>query len=286
MENEKKKSKGIIGNGFVGGAIYENFKEFYKFLIYDTNPERSNCGAIYEVLHNTDIIFVSLPTPFDKSTGRCDISIIGKVMAQINYWYNDNIIILKSTIPPGTCKWIRSMYPKIRLVYSPEFLTEKNAVCDFKESNRVIFGGDVPDISKVLEMFTRHFPDKSYQITDYQTAEMVKYFTNTFLATKVSFANEIYDICSKLDINYEKVKDLALLDPRIGPTHLTVPGPDGRRGFGGTCFPKDLMALIGHSQINKHNPLFLKATWEKNLENRPEKDWDLTTKESVSEEEK
>jgi len=283
MGNEEETPKGVIGNGFVGNAIYENFKEFYKFFIYDTNKERSNCGAIYDVLHNTDIIFAALPTPIDESIGRCDVSVIGKVMAQVNMWYNNNIIVLKSTVPPGTCEWIRSAYPKIRLVYSPEFLTERNSAQDFKTSSRAIFGGSKDDTDEVLKLFKKHFPNKNYQVTDYKTAEMVKYFTNTFLATKVSFANEVYDICENLGINYTKVKDLALLDPRIGKSHLDVPGHDGSRGFGGTCFPKDLLSLIGHSEVNKHDPEFLKSVWKKNLEVRSNKDWKLLKGRAVTE---
>jgi UDPglucose 6-dehydrogenase len=274
---------GLIGKGFVGNAIYENFKDFHEFMIYDKDPTRANCNAIYEVLHHTKIIFVALPTPMTKE-GCCDISIIGKVMAAIHYWYNDNIIILKSTVPPGTCDWIKKIYPQMRLVYSPEFLTEKNSIEDFKNSSRVVFGGEQKDIKVVKDLFEKHFVGKNYQLTDYKTAEMVKYFTNTFLATKVSFANEMYDICQALSIEYDKVKDLALLDVRIGKSHLNTPGPDQARGFGGTCFPKDLLALIDHSDKNKYNPLFLRAVWEKNLEVRPEKDWELLKGRAISEE--
>ena len=115
---------GIIGNGFVGNAIYHNFKNNYDILIYDKDPDKSTVSDIRELCFNAKIIFVALPTPMQKS-GKCDLSIIFNVMTQISYWYNDNIIILKSTIPPGTCQKIKKIHKNIRIVFSPEFLTEK-----------------------------------------------------------------------------------------------------------------------------------------------------------------
>ena len=117
------------------------------------------------------------------------------------------------------------------------------------------------------------FPKKEYRITDWQTAETVKYYINTFLATKVSFANEMKQICATTGAEYDAVKDLALLDDRIGKSHLLVPGPDGYHGFGGKCFAKDLNALIHYSISNNIKPTMLQASWQKNLEVREEKDW-------------
>lgn len=263
---------GLIGNGFVGNAIYENLKKSYVFCIYDKDPSKANVDNIREVCHNTKIIFVALPTPMEQS-GCCDLSIIYNIMTQISYWYADNIIILKSTVPPGTCQKIKHLHPELRIVFSPEFLTESNYIEDFKNCNRMIFGGDIEDTSECLKLLSSVFPDKSYLMTDLKTAEMVKYFINTFLAVKVSFANEMKQICNNADINYDDVKKLALYDSRISKSHLMVPGPDGSHGFGGTCFPKDINALIYFATTGGINPLVLKAAWEKNLEVRENKDW-------------
>ena len=122
-------------------------------------------------------------------------------------------------------------------------------------------------------MFKSIFPEKKYLRADWKTAETVKYFINSLLATKVSFANEIKQICDAIDVQYDEVKELALLDDRIGNTHLTVPGPDGSMGFGGTCFPKDLNCLIYFAAENGVTPLILKSVWEKNLSVRDNKDW-------------
>jgi len=263
---------GLIGNGFVGNAIYHNLKDNNDFLIYDKDPSRSTAAHIREVCHGTKIIFVALPTPMYPD-GRCDLSIILNAMAQIACWYNDNIVILKSTVPPGTCDQIQKIHEKIRMVFSPEFLTEKNSIEDFKNCNRVIFGGDEKDVLLCEELFKKSFPDKDYLRTDATTAEVVKYFLNTFLATKVSFANEMYDMCEAVGVSYDHMLEMALYDKRLTKTHFLVPGPDGDRGFGGTCFPKDLNALISFCERKDIDCQVLSAVWDKNLKVRNNLDW-------------
>ena len=263
---------GIIGNGFVGRAVHENLKRVYKTIIYDINPELSDCKSISEVTKQSDCIFVSVPTPMHMD-GTPDLSIIYDVMEKVAESYSDNIIILKSTVVPGTSREIIKRFPNLKLVFSPEFLTEANAIGDFKSCNRMIFGGDPEDAQVCVNMLKKVFPGKEYKITDWETAETVKYYINAFLATKVSFANEMKQICTAIEIDYNKVRDLALLDSRIGKSHLQVPGPDGHHGFGGKCFAKDLNALMYFSTLNKIKPTMLQAAWQKNLEVREEKDW-------------
>jgi nucleotide sugar dehydrogenase len=263
---------GLIGHGFVGGAVYENLKNDYKFLIYDRKPAKANCENIKQVVDNAEVIFVALPTPM-YSNGECDLTIIFAVMSEIYQHYKNNIIILKSTVLPGTCQEIRRRHPDMRIVFSPEFLTEANYIEDFKNCNRMIFGGDARDTAECVRLLQTVFPSKYYFTTDWETAETVKYFINTFLATKVSFANEMKQICDVIGTDYNKVVKLALYDDRIGKSHLKVPGPDGYSGFGGKCFPKDLNALMYFSLTNDIKPVILKASWEKNLEVREEHDW-------------
>jgi UDPglucose 6-dehydrogenase len=275
---------GLIGNGFVGGAIYENLKETYSFLIYDKDPDRSTASNIREVCHNSKIIFVALPTPMQKN-GKCDLSIVFNVMNQISYWFNDNIVVLKSTVPPGTCEKIKKIHSNLRIVFSPEFLTEANSIEDFKNCNRVIFGGDKVDVDECIEVLSIVFPNKSYFKTNWHTAEMVKYFINTFLAVKVSFANEMKQICDLTGVDYDEIKSLSLQDSRIGKSHLMVPGPDGDFGFGGTCFAKDINSLIYFAEEIGADPLVLKSAWEKNLQVRQVKDWLQKEGRAVSSEE-
>ena len=263
---------GLIGNGFVGSAIYENLKSDYNFVIYDRKPDKSNCESIEQVISKAKVVFVALPTPM-YSHGECDLTIIFDAMREIYKHYNDNIIILKSTVLPGTCEQIKEAHPDMRIVFSPEFLTEANHIEDFKNCNRMIFGGHPDDTAECVRLLQTVFPDKSYLTTQCRTAEMVKYFINTFLATKVSFANEIKQICDHAGISYNNVVRLALYDERIGKSHLAVPGPDSYCGFGGKCFPKDLNALMYFLLSNDIEPIMLKAAWEKNLQVREEHDW-------------
>lgn len=274
---------GLIGKGFVGDAIYQNLKNDHDFLVYDIDDNKKNVSNIRDVIHGAKIIFVALPTPMKKD-GSCDLSIIFKSMAQISYWYNNNIIILKSTVVPGTCESIKALYPELRIVFSPEFLTEANYVNDFKECNRIILGGNFEDTTECAEMFKSVFPNKHYLFTNHRTSEMVKYFINNFLAVKVSFANEIKHICDISGISYDEVKNLALFDERIGRSHLMVPGPDGELGFGGTCFPKDINAMINYAINLGITPSVLEAAWEKNLKVRENKDWLSMKGRAVSEE--
>jgi UDPglucose 6-dehydrogenase len=114
-------------------------------------------------------------------------------------------------------------------------------------------------------------------------AELVKYTTNCFLATKVSFANEIKQVCDSLDVDYDKVVEYAIKDKRLGGSHWSVPGPDGLLGFGGSCFPKDLNALLSKAyELDvKCNTIY--GAWLTNLEVRPEKDWEKLIGRAVSE---
>ena len=272
---------GIIGKGFVGNAVYENLKNNFSVISYDKDRTKSDCNNIRDLCHSTNVIFVCLPTPM-RPDGSCDLSIIFGVLAQVAYWYNNNIVVLKSTIPPGTCERILGLHPDLKLVFSPEFLTERNSVEDFKTCNRVIFGGKASDTQSCVDLFKTIYPDKIYKQTDHKTAEVVKYYINTFLASKISFANEIKQICDSIEVEYSDVKKLALLDERIGKTHLDAPGHDGNYGFGGTCFPKDLNSFIYFAELNKVEPIVLKSIWSKNIEVRKNRDWERMPGRAVS----
>ena len=131
-------------------------------------------------------------------------------------------------------------------------------------------------------MFRKPFPSIPIVITEWQTAEMIKYFTNCFLATKVTFANQMYQICLDNNLDYDKVTELALFDDRIGKSHLAVPGPDGDLGFGGHCFPKDLAAMIAFGAINNGNTEFLQTVQDFNDKCRRIRDWEQMKGRAVS----
>tara|TARA_R100000388_G_scaffold94903_1_gene84095 strand:- start:75 stop:926 length:852 start_codon:yes stop_codon:yes gene_type:complete len=275
---------GIVGQGFVGTAIREGLSHIFNMQTYDKfKEEASTCSSLEELSRKVEILFVCLPTPMNKD-GSCNLSIIESVIEELDGYKNNNIAIIKSTIPPGTTERLNSQCQNLKVVFSPEFLTEANFIDDFKNQNRVIIGGPRPASTKVKNLFTKAFPGITIIKTGSNTAESVKYFTNCFLAVKVGFANEFKQICDKVNVDFDKVVEYGLYDKRIGSTHFSVPGPDGRLGFGGSCFPKDLNALISIASESGVKPLVLTAAWEKNLEVRPERDWEALKGRAVMEE--
>lgn len=285
---------GIIGQGFVGSAIREGLKENYTILTYDL--DKNKCNSTHkELCNNSDIVFVCVPTPM-RIDGSCDTRILESAIDDV---YDEccktgifPILIIKSTVPPGTTDRIDAKYKDMKVLFSPEFLTEANSFEDFKNQNRIIVGvpnQDVDQVSseaeKVIKMLSKVFKEKTYiMISTAKEAEMCKYFINCFLATKVIFANQMYDICKSAGLDYNVVKFLSLLDPRIGKSHMMVPGPDGDRGFGGHCFPKDLSALIKFGMDNNvpYAAKFLQEVKNYNTLVRENKDWEKMKGRAIS----
>jgi nucleotide sugar dehydrogenase len=264
---------GIIGQGFVGNAVYQKFKNYYDILTYDLDTSKSNSSR-ENLIEKSNIIFTCLPTPMNAD-GSCNISIVDSVLDEINKAAQQKkIVVIKSTIPPNTTATFNKKYKNLDIVFNPEFLTERNAVSDYENQNRIILGGPRPATTTLKQIFSKVFPEAHIIKTDSTHAEMVKYLTNTFLSVKVSFANEIYQTCQALDIDYDKVVEYATLDERLGNSHWAVPGPDGDLGFGGTCFPKDLSALIHLTSQHQTLNNVLKATMETNNMVRTNRDWE------------
>tara|TARA_A100001515_G_scaffold23433_1_gene18067 strand:- start:48761 stop:49591 length:831 start_codon:yes stop_codon:yes gene_type:complete len=275
------KSVGVVGQGFVGQAVKEGFESFYKIETYD-KFKHSTCESIQDLCEKTKTIFVCVPTPMRKD-GSCDTSIVKEVVYEINRFAKNHILVIKSTVPPGTTEVLNKECENLQVVFNPEFLTEANFLNDFKNQNRIIIGGPRPASTKIKNLYTKVFPNVPVIKTGSSTAEMVKYFTNCFLAVKVSFANEFRQFCEQVDVDYDKVVEYGLHDLRLGKTHFASPGPDLKYGFGGSCFPKDINALIQFAKKLNINPVVLEAAWKKNLEVRPEKDWEQLKGRAVSE---
>ena len=284
-----KKTIGIIGQGFVGSAIREGMNNAFNVETYDIDPgKQSTVKNISELVDKVDeIIFVCLPTPMNQS-GRCDTRIVETAISDINdanrRLNKSTIAVIKSTVEPGTTDRLNDRYSHITIIFNPEFLTEANSYNDFKNQNRIIIGGPRPASTKVKTMYRKAFPKVPIVKTGANVAETVKYFINCFLATKVSFANEMKQVCDKINVDFDKVVEYALYDDRIGNSHLSVPGPDGSMGFGGHCFPKDLNAIRFVADECGINPTVLTAVWEKNLEVRKsaERDWESMIGRAVS----
>lgn len=263
---------GIIGQGFVGTAVNEGLKPFFKIETFDIN-KNSTCNSLEELSKKSEVIFVCLPTPMELN-GSCHLDIVENTLLGLDLAEECKTIVVKSTIPPGTTEKWNKKFNHIQVVFNPEFLTEANSIEDYKNQNRIIIGGPRPATTKVKRIFAKVFPKVPIIKTGSTTAEMVKYFGNCFLATKVSFANEMYQICEGLNIDYDKVIEYVKYDERIGYSHLNVPGPDGDFGYGGHCFPKDVKALINVAHNLNISPKVLLATDIKNNDVRKNRDWE------------
>lgn len=263
---------GIIGQGFVGNAIYQKFKNYYNIKTFDIKG-MIYCNSNEQETLNNDIIFICLPTPMNED-GSCHTDIVEAAIKRVFEFGVAKTIVIKSTIPPGTCAKWNKQFKSIDVVFNPEFLTEANAVQDFENQTRIILGGPRNSTTKLKTIYSKVFPKATIVKTDSTYAEMVKYVTNSFLATKVSFANEMYQICNGLNVDYDKVIEYACYDERLGKSHWNVPGPDGDFGYGGHCFPKDVQALISVAENLGIFPEMLISTHQKNSEVRTHRDWE------------
>ena len=268
---------GIIGNGFVGKATHVLNNENINMYCYDINPEL--CvpkGLDLKDMNKCEIIFVSVPTPMNKDGSVC-LKIVESVINDLNKNNYKGFIVIRSTVLPGTSD-------RLNVYFMPEFLTEKNYLEDFKTNPLWIFGllntdRDESFKKSIKKLFDYAFNSKC--ITSNKTefmlnkeAEMVKYFRNTFLSVKVSYCNEIYEYCKSKGIDYDRIRNIAASDKRIGLSHTQVPGHDGQFGFGGTCFPKDTNGLLFDMKKNNLNSYILEAAIERNeTHDRPQKDW-------------
>lgn len=271
---------GIIGNGFVGKATQQLESSKVNLLCYDINPELCKPAGctLNDLVDKCDIIFISVPTPMNQD-GSCHLKILDSVVEQISKIcdLNDTLVVVRCTVPPGTAD-------RLNCYYMPEFLTERNYLEDFKNNSEWVFGlkGTSQDnkfkesIKSLLTTSVEHGKIKysNHTFLKNKEAEMVKLFRNTFLATKVAFCNEIYDFCQAESIDYSTMIKHACNDSRIGHSHTMVPGHDGKRGYGGTCFPKDIKNLYNLMKVNNQDSYILKNVIDRNeIVDRKEKDW-------------
>tara|TARA_X000000368_G_scaffold135135_1_gene106095 strand:+ start:1555 stop:2427 length:873 start_codon:yes stop_codon:yes gene_type:complete len=283
----KKINIGIIGRGFVGSAVEFGFSpqtgcDWANLKVFDIDPLKST-NSLEETINESDFIFVSLPTPSNEDNS-INIDILFDAFKDINNINkrDDNIFLVRSTVVPGTCEKLSATFPNQNIVFNPEFLTERSANFDFINQSRYILGGDKKNTAKTSELFRKRF-GKSIAVieTNFNTAEMIKYMCNCFFATKVSFLNEMKLVADKSEVDWDTAIDGFIRDGRIGHSHLQVPGPDGKNGFGGSCFPKDVRAMISFGESLGIDMTTLNGVWDTNLQVRPEKDWEKLVGRSV-----
>ena len=270
---------GIIGNGFVGSAIAEGFKHYTDVKIYDKDNSKSS--NLIEHTLQQDIVFICVPTPMSiKENGKCDLSIIEDVFSKADELDTKSILVIKSTVEIGTTNKLQKKYPKLHILHSPEFLTARTAKLDFITPSRNIVGYSSKFTTLdgrpncLVDLYKERFPGCNCLLMTSDESETVKYVANCFFSLKISYFNQIKLLCDKLNINWDKVIEGVLSDGRIGISHYQVPGHDGKYGFGGTCFPKDINSLIVTMSNAGINPTILKSAWDLNLKVRPEKDWE------------
>lgn len=227
---------GIMGVGMVGGALKKYFEKIgITPFVYDKGLA---LGSVEDV-NNADMIFVCVPTPFDENNGF-DLSYVKEACNNIK---GEKIIVIKSTVIPGTTEKLQKEYPQHKFLFNPEFLTELTADQDMSYPDRQIVGYTKESFT-VAEDLLLILPLAPFEkIMPATEAELVKYFGNTWFATKVAFANQMYDLCQKVGANYDVIAESASADKRIGRSHLEVWHKE-YRGYGGKCLPKDIKALI------------------------------------------
>jgi nucleotide sugar dehydrogenase len=271
---------GIVGIGFVGNALDTVLGQFYRIERYDLEPSKATVADLEQLTEVVDgPIFLAVPTPM-QGDGRCDTSRVESIVHRLDACVQSRrqgrrrVVVIKSTVEPGTTARLNTECQYLEVVFNPEFLTEANAVEDFRNQNRIILGGSQPATRAVRQVYETAFPDAVIFETSSDAAELVKYVTNGFLAIKVAFANEVEALCQALGLTYDEVKRMATCDARLGTTHWGVPGLDGRRGFGGSCLPKDLRALMSVALRLGTPAGTMEGAWATNLRVRPERDWE------------
>ena len=272
----KKFKVGIIGNGFVGEAISFAFSSVSDLYVYDIDPSKSLNDL--KSVHACDFVFICVPTPMFED-GSQDLSYVENAFEKAT---NKPIYILKSTVLPGTTEKFSKKYSNIKIIFSPEFLTERTAKLDMLTQSRIILGGEFSLTEEAKTLFNQRFKIKNIIQTDSKTAELTKYMNNTFFATKVSIMNEFKLLSNKIGANWEDALKGFVSDGRIGDSHLNVPGHDGKLGYGGTCFPKDVNALLSFSKKYDIQLNTIAGGWKTNLKVRTEKDWEDKQGRSVS----
>ena len=277
-----KQKIGIFGNGFVGSAVQFGFSPSTgcdcEVRVYDKNPLKS-VDTIEDTVNKSDFIFLSVPTPSNKD-GSMNLDIVEQALQDISEVNEreDNVVLLRSTVVPGTTRKLQSKYTKLNIVFNPEFLTERSAKYDFINQSRIIIGGGKGhafEVGATADLFRWRFGDSVPVIeTNWETAELIKYMSNCFFTTKISYMNEMYQIANKCEADWEVVLDGFFRDGRVGHSHMNVPGHDGKFGFGGSCFPKDIQAIMNFGESLGLNLNTIKGAWKTNLEVRPERDWE------------
>lgn len=244
---------GIVGMGAVGAGIHKLFPDA---AAYDGPKGLGSKSAV----NACTVVFVCVPTP-PRPDGSCDTSIVEEVVG----WLDAAVIVLRSTVSVGTTRRLAEEHQK-KIVFQPEYgpaETPDHPFNDLRKVRWIILGGERRACRIVARAWKQAYSsDITIHVTSPETAELCKYMENAFLAMKVTFCNEFFEIARRFAVDYDEMRELWLLDPRIGRSHTFVFAD--KRGYDGRCLPKDVAALMTSSRAAGYDPRFLQEMVESN----------------------
>jgi len=242
-----KPQVGVVGHtGMVGSQVFSYFKSRgFKVFGYSRSKKNGFPRASWEEINGeASLIFVCVPTPYDFTKRNSNFLAVENVLEQIK---EDKIVVIKSTIWPGTTDRLQKKFPHLSLIFNPEFLSRKSARRDFEKPDRQIVGYTNKSQGLAQEVLLLLPRGEKDLVMKAKEAELVKYAHNVYGTLRIIWANQLYEICEKLNIDYEKVKEGFAASQFIGPgilRYMTIFHDGGKRGVGGPCFPKDLLSFI------------------------------------------
>jgi len=266
---------GICGLGTVGSAIshfFENARNKVKISLYDKYKSENND---FNVLLQTDILFVCLPTPFDEETQTYNTDELHEVFERLHSVSYKGDILLKSTVEPEFCSVINNKYPSLILIHNPEFLTARYALDDFRTQKHIVLGSTGHSAHRLpilAGVYSSWFPHHiTISLTEAKYSSLMKIACNAFYATKIQFFNELYQLCQATGMEYSTVQKLMTTANEWLPLmHTHVPGPDGQLSFGGACLPKDTAALLALCHRQRIEAAVIDATLQEHRVMRKE----------------
>ena len=235
----------VVGLGFVGKAIYDVFKELgCDTYGYDIVLEISKNS--FEECLQSNIIFLALPTPYNSSTKSFELSYIKETLQQLRNSNYKGVVVLKSTLVPGSTLSLIEEFKSLTIIHNPEFLKAKSAKTDFRNQSQIILGYESQhkkSVEVVKSFYQHYFPNTKISLCKTQESESIKIFLNSFYAVKIQYFNELYLTCQKVGMDFSSITQMMINNNRVNPSDTNVPGPDGKLSYGGYCYPKDTNAL-------------------------------------------
>jgi|TARA_R110002012_G_scaffold305775_4_gene510035 UDPglucose 6-dehydrogenase len=248
---------GVLGLGVVGNAVYTGFSELgHSMSFYDPAKDSK-----FEDVLETEICFICVPTPPNEE-GFCDTTIVEESIQNLLNNNYQGIVVIKSTVEPGTTEALSKKYTDLEIAFVPEFLRERCAVVDFIENHDLcIIGTETQECYEKIKEAHGSYPENFRMLTRTE-AELVKYYNNIYNATLITLANSFYEVCKDLGASYTKIKNSLVLREHVNDSYLQC--NENFRGFGGVCLPKDTLAIAKLVEKNNLDVNFFKMILEEN----------------------